>query len=134
MNEINSLLNVLFQTFNLFMIEKSCGNMINYSHKGVLTNLLKSIFPLMKLSLHVHIKLTSNRKVKSLDKRNSLKEQAQKNLEEKRKIKEHSIEELCVNFITILALFIYNLSINNINCEVYKNPLYILKSIDYSRK
>lgn len=73
----------------------------------------------MKLSLHVHIKLTSNRNNKTnLTKRSSLKNEAQQQLNDKNKMKEYSIEELCVSFITILALFIYNLSHNSLTCEV----------------
>lgn len=100
------------------MIEKSCGALLNQNHKNVITSLLKSIFPLMKLSLHVHIKLTSNRKNKIVEKRSSLKEQV-KNNEEKTRKKEHSIEELCTSFITILTLFLYMLSNNKLNCEVH---------------
>ena len=101
------------------MTEKSCINLINYTHKNVLSNLLKSIFPLLKLSLNVHIKLTSSRNNKTnFSKRSSLKDEARKNLEEKKRKKEHSIEELCISFVTILALFVYNLSFNKIASEV----------------
>ncbi len=75
----------------------------------------------MKLAMHVHIKVTSNRNNKNnFTKRNSLKDEARKNLQEKSKKKEHSIEELCVSFITILTLFLYNLSINKITSEVLR--------------
>ena len=61
---------------------------------------------------------TNRKKNNDLTKRASLKDEAKKRLEDKARKKENSIQDLCVSFITILGLFLYNLSNNNIACEV----------------
>ena len=101
------------------MIEQSCVKILNYTHKNVLSVLLSSIYPLMKLALHVHIKISSGKKKShDLTKRPSMKDEAKRLLEEKSRRKDNSIQDLCMSFITILCLFIYNLSNNGTVCEV----------------